>query len=346
MDAKADIFLLCGFLGSGKTTLLRQILAWESDLSGTVVLVNEFGKIGIDGTLLKGAGADVIELTSGCICCTLKRELAASLTEIWARFRPQRILLEATGVAEPDAVVETLEDVNLREKMQIKKIITVLDIRFWTEREKFGPFFMNQARQADLILLNKVDTVPESEVSAALEEMHADIPACRVVPTHYCTIDSETLWADGFTKTPGIEPASFLRPVRLAPDDSKQSGLTISFARKQQDQQAGQGGYVQFSFSDSRPLDQTCLKRFLAELPWTLFRIKGPVQFPDGTLLLNYVAGRIDWEDWDGVPETKLVFVGWQVDGKEVLAQLKLCVLPERNCSSTNISSATSLPKM
>ena len=67
---KVDIILLSGFLGAGKTTLLKQILSWETDLSGTVVLVNEFGTVGIDGELLKDVGSDIIELNSGCVCCT------------------------------------------------------------------------------------------------------------------------------------------------------------------------------------------------------------------------------------------------------------------------------------
>jgi len=328
-SAKTDIFLLCGFLGSGKTTLLKRILSWETDLSGTVVLVNEFGKIGIDGALLKGAGSDVVELASGCVCCTLKRELAVNLDEIWTRFRPERILLEASGVAEPAAVAEVLEDIDLQQKMQIQKIITVLDIRFWIEREKFGPFFMNQACQADLILLNKIDTVSENEVSDALEEMQAEIPGCRVVPSHHCTIDSDTLWADGFTKTSGNDLEPFFRPVRFSADDSQQADPTGSQISIPKDKPSVQNGYVQFSFSANRPLDQNCLEQLLTGLPWTLFRIKGPVQFPDRTLLLNYVAGRIDWEDWNGTPETKLVFVGWKVDGRKVLAQLKRCVSPK-----------------
>ena len=98
---KAKLLLLTGFLGSGKTTLLKKILSWEADLSGTVVLVNEFGKVGIDGAILKRAGSDVIELTSGCVCCTLKTELAQTLRDVIDRFNPKRILLEATGRAAP-----------------------------------------------------------------------------------------------------------------------------------------------------------------------------------------------------------------------------------------------------
>ena len=79
---KTKVFLIAGFLGSGKTTLLKRILSWQTDLSDTVVLVNEFGKVGIDGALLKMAGSDVIELTSGCICCTIKTELEDTLRRI------------------------------------------------------------------------------------------------------------------------------------------------------------------------------------------------------------------------------------------------------------------------
>ena len=86
-EYKADLLLLAGFLGAGKTTLLKRILSWEADLSETVVLVNEFGDIGINGALLKDSGSDVIELTSGCICCTLSADLHQSLTRIWNRFR-------------------------------------------------------------------------------------------------------------------------------------------------------------------------------------------------------------------------------------------------------------------
>lgn len=69
---KSEVTIIAGFLGAGKTTLLKKILSWESDLSETVVIVNEFGDVGIDGSLLKNAGSDMVELTGGCICCTMK----------------------------------------------------------------------------------------------------------------------------------------------------------------------------------------------------------------------------------------------------------------------------------
>ena len=102
--SSADVILISGFLGSGKTTLLKRILAWDDDLSGTVVLVNEFGDVGIDGSLLKDSGSDVVELTSGCICCTLGADLRQSLHNIMERFIPSRILIEASGVVDPVSI--------------------------------------------------------------------------------------------------------------------------------------------------------------------------------------------------------------------------------------------------
>ena len=82
-NGKAKVTLLAGFLGAGKTTLLKRILSWEADLTGTVVIVNEFGAVGIDGAMLKDAASDMVEFSSGCVCCVLKAEFNIGLKKIW-----------------------------------------------------------------------------------------------------------------------------------------------------------------------------------------------------------------------------------------------------------------------
>ena len=129
-SAKAKVVLLAGFLGAGKTTLLKRILSWEGDLSDTVVLVNEFGDVGIDGALLQQAGSDVIELTSGCICCTLAADLIQSLKGIAERFNPKRIMIEATGVADPTSITAVLDQPFIRDVMEHQSTLTVLGRRF------------------------------------------------------------------------------------------------------------------------------------------------------------------------------------------------------------------------
>ena len=120
---KSRIILLAGFLGAGKTTLLKRILSWETDLSDTVVLVNEFGDVGIDGALLKDSGSDVVELTSGCICCTLSNDLRRSLLNIWERFRPRKIFIESSGVADPTAIESVLREPKMSPKMETDRIV-------------------------------------------------------------------------------------------------------------------------------------------------------------------------------------------------------------------------------
>ena len=167
---KAGLLLLSGFLGAGKTTLLKRIISWETDLSETAVLVNEFGDIGIDGSLLKNSGSEVIEITSGCICCTLSADLKQSLTKIWNQFKPRRILIESSGVADPSSLTSILNQRDVSQCMELQKIITVLDADFWEAREAFGPLFYNQLKEAHLILLNKIDLIEKSKVARFLKE--------------------------------------------------------------------------------------------------------------------------------------------------------------------------------
>jgi G3E family GTPase len=138
---KANVVLLSGFLGAGKTTLLKRILSWEADLSDTVVIVNEFGDIGVDGALLKNSGSDVIELTSGCICCTLSADFRQSLMSVWERFKPERVFIEASGVADPTSLISVLGEPGIAAMMTMVKTVTVLDADFWEARETFGPLF-------------------------------------------------------------------------------------------------------------------------------------------------------------------------------------------------------------
>jgi len=323
----ANVFLIAGFLGSGKTTLLKRILSWQADLSDTVVLVNEFGKVGIDGNLLKNAGSDVIELTSGCICCTLKTELEDTLINIWERFHPKRILLEATGVAQPGGILNIVQGDELKNRMQIEKVVTVLDIRYWINRDNFGQFFMKQIQEADLILLNKVDRVAKNTVKQSLRQFQESIPGCLAVPTVYCQIDPEVLWTRPHPKTGGVGIFDFYKPVVLSETGHDNAGEHIHA-----DEYAAAsdgGGYVTFDFSTSDPVNELSFNRFLESLPWQVLRIKGPVKFPDRTVLLNFVAGESNWEIWEGAPETRLAIVGWEMNMDKLVAQFQRCLNPD-----------------
>ena len=189
-----DLLLIAGFLGAGKTTLLRHILRWPGDLSRTAVLVNEFGQIGIDGELLQGFQTPVYELTNGCICCTLQGDLLRTVEEILTKFDPLRLIIEATGVADPFDILGFLKGFRLKSQFSDPKVITVLNADLWPGRDYFGPLFFNQIKAAHLLLFNKVDLLTKEEVPKCLEEVRTVNPVCSIVPTHFCHIDPDVLW--------------------------------------------------------------------------------------------------------------------------------------------------------
>lgn len=327
---KARLLLLSGFLGAGKTTLLKRLISWERDLSDTVILVNEFGDVGIDGALLKDSGSDVIELTSDCICCTLSADLHQSLTDICRRFHPRRILLESSGVADPTSILEVLGAADLAECLQLDKVITVMDADFWEAREMWGYLFYHQLESAHLILLNKIDLIAREKIPLYLKELQELLPETRVVPTIQCGIDPATLWADVRPRAVGLKPMESYRPLQWddfgraagspidpAPDNNHQGHPTES---------GSSGHFVSFTFQESGPLDETHFNRIMDQLPGEVFRIKGPVRFSDRTVMINHVGGKSEIRPWDEASSTQLVFIGWDVDGDQILAQFRQCV--------------------
>ncbi len=322
---KTKIFLIAGFLGSGKTTLLRRILGWQKDLSDTVVLVNEFGEVGIDGDLLREAGSDVVELTSGCICCTLTSDLLQCLSEIHYKFRPNRILIESSGVADPAAVVSVLNDSKLADHMELEKVVTLLDADYWEVRENFGSLFFSQLETASLILLNKIDLVEGKLVPEFLREIHKEIVGSQVVPTIRCAIDPETLWAPRKHSEMEIQPMRFFQGLSF--DDGEESSPNTCRLDKNHSTSVVANNFVTFSFESSRRLDENRFKQFIDQVPWELFRMKGPVQFADRLALVNFVGGKSEWTTLDGEPKTKLAFIGWNVDPEEILEKVRSCLI-------------------
>jgi len=315
---KACVVLLSGFLGAGKTTLLKRILSWEANLADTIVLVNEFGDVGIDGELLKNSGSDVIELTSGCICCTLSADLKQSLTDIWKRFGPRKIFIESSGVADPISTAAVINDPDLAGSMTLSKIITVLDADFWEAREAFGPLFYNQLEIAHLILLNKIDLFDGGQISQFLKEIHNTLPNSQVIPTIHCRIDPQILWADAKPKIPGLKPIQFYQPDSTIAEPRSETNPV----RPTVDAST----YVTFVFENTHFVDEDCFHQIIDELPWEVFRIKGPVQFADRVELLNFVGGKSEWLPWQGEPHTQLAIIGWDINPDDILKKLAACI--------------------
>jgi len=329
-DEEAQVIIVSGFLGAGKTTLLKRILSWGKDLSSTVVIVNEFGDVGIDGSLFTGTRSGILELSGGCICCSLRPGLIETLRQIQEQYRPTRILIEATGVADPSAIAEVIAKDEFRDEMALSKVITVLDADFWEERENLGSFYLAQVHSADLILLNKIDTANEYEIPELLQEIHETVPQAQVIPTVHCNVDKQILW----TESSPSKSASKVELISALTGDNQNSDgksdsrscADHSHENHETESELRRLGYISFVFIESLPLHEECFKKFLDALPFEVFRVKGPVRFGDRTVMINYAGGRSEWMDWEDLEETRLVFVGIKVNPEEMIQRLEKCI--------------------
>lgn len=121
------IDIISGFLGAGKTTFIKKLL--EEAIAGeqVVLIENEFGEIGIDGGFLKDAGIEIREMNSGCICCSLVGDFGASLAEVITKYRPERIIIEPSGVGKLSDVVKAVVDVSADMEVELNSAVTIVD---------------------------------------------------------------------------------------------------------------------------------------------------------------------------------------------------------------------------
>ncbi|HTY47981.1 MAG TPA: GTP-binding protein [Methanomassiliicoccales archaeon] len=157
-----DLLLISGFLGSGKTTMILSTIdeIIKRKHKKVVVIVNDFGQIGIDGKVMEKYGLKVREMPSGCICCTLGSDLLATLNNVQASFNPDLVIIEPTGVADPIAIYDTLK--LYQGPIGMTRIAIILDaVRFPVILKALNRPLLNQLKAADVIIVNKMDGVDE-----------------------------------------------------------------------------------------------------------------------------------------------------------------------------------------
>ena len=165
--------LVTGFLGAGKTTLINHLLTTKPTEQRWALLINEFGRIGIDGTLLKGADwwqtaqetIAVREVSGGCICCTSQLPLQIAISRLLSEHKPQRLLIEPTGLAHPRELVQQLSEPHWQTALQMQAVLTVLNAKQWQQakyREHEG--FAVHVQEADALIINRYDHLSANEI--------------------------------------------------------------------------------------------------------------------------------------------------------------------------------------
>jgi len=161
-ETRLPVTIFTGFLGSGKTTLLNQILKNYHDLK-VAVLVNEFGSINIDSQLLISVEKDMIELSNGCICCTINNNLVDTVYSILERQdRIDYLIVETTGLADPLPVALTFLGTELCDLTRLDSILTLVDSETFLPDHYDSEIALQQILYGDIIILNKMDLVSEA----------------------------------------------------------------------------------------------------------------------------------------------------------------------------------------
>jgi G3E family GTPase len=306
------VTIITGFLGSGKTTLLNQILKNRQDLK-VAVLVNEFGDINIDSQLLLSLEEDMLELSNGCICCTINDNLVEAVYKILERQdRIDYLVVETTGVAEPLPIILTFVGTELREFTNLDSILTVVDSETFTPEHLESEIAFRQLTYGDIILLNKTDLVPEEKVEE-LEDYINDIKAgARVLRSQH-----------------GQVPLPLILGVELAQPEIYLTDANLS--NEQKSNHLANDGFVSVSFRSNRPFAVKKFQTFLQDkMPANVFRAKGILWFKESTRrhIFQLSGKRYDLKDeeWQGERSNQLVMIGRSLNALEINQQLNNCL--------------------
>ena len=271
MPPKIPTHLFTGFLGTGKTSAIRSLIAQKPQHEQWLIIVNEFGEIGIDGAVLAENGIPVAEISGGCLCCSAGAQMDSTLRTMLQKNTPQRILIEASGLAHAAGIIDELRAPEFADTLDIAAVFTLIDPRqFIDDNYAQNPLYRDQISVADVLVASKLDLCTSEQI-AAFRAQAANLfpPKLRVAEVRNAELD--IAWLD----TPTAEKSRYR--IKALPDN------TLGYQSQ---------GYT---FPAGRNFDGEKLTQFFNDLPALaqgLVRAKGVFQVLDTWVWLNWTDGQ------------------------------------------------------
>ena len=297
MPERIKTNLVAGFLGSGKTTLIRRYLERAGPRERVAVLLNEAGDEDLGPRARAASRVRVSELTGGCVCCQGSGEFSVALKTL-AQFKPDRILIESTGIADPQRILQALsESPSLRSALSVEPTIVVVDAAgFFSLFQTLAYYYLLQLRAADVVVLNKADVATPTQLREAEREVAKLNPRALILRSRRGQVDLR-----------GILEGTPTRGAR---------------------------GFAACTIALQGTVDPAGLRKVMEGLPDGVYRAKGNVRFPDGTHRVRYLTGAYALEP-AGAPDGghELVFIGSRLDERRLRSELRRCLLEDSHAN-------------
>ena len=304
------ILLVAGFLGAGKTTVVNHLLA-HAEGKRIAAVVNDFGAINIDAELIAGASDGVVSLSNGCICCTLEGDLLRTLATLLRRDpRPELIVIETSGVADPADIVRNLMDPVIWQEAPLGSVLCVVDATQPAEKLN-DALLRSQLRAADVVALTKVDLVD----AARRAEMRDAVRALRPLAVIVDAVQGEV-------------PAAVLFPTDLDLD-------RVPVPREVGPRQPAVDRFETLSWTSEHPLRLPKLQQAIGRLAPKLARAKGlfeTVEQPGRLMVFQLAGGRATLASGGtpapGAPRSRIVFIAEMgaLSRSEIESAMEACV--------------------
>ena len=188
------IDIISGFLGAGKTTLIKKLISETYKGEKLVLVENEFGEIGVDGSFMQDAGIEVSEINSGCICCSLVGDFREALAKVVADYAPDRIIIEPSGVGKLSDVIRAAKDADIDGKAELNSFTAVVDgTKAMMYMKNFGEFFNDQIENASSIILSRTQKMDEAKLEAAVALLREHNPDATIITTPWDDLSGDVI---------------------------------------------------------------------------------------------------------------------------------------------------------
>jgi G3E family GTPase len=330
------VTIITGFLGSGKTTLLNHILSNQQGLK-TAVLVNEFGEIGIDNELIVSTDQNMVELSNGCICCTINTDLVDAVYQILERQEKlDYLVVETTGLADPLPVALTFLGTELRDLTRLDSIVTVVDAANYSLDLFNSEAAYSQIAYGDVILLNKTDLVAESELKDLETKINQVKEGSRIIRTKNSQVPLALILSVGLFASEKYFDLDEHHDHEHHHHEHDHENCGHDHEHHEHHHHHSDhlenDGFTSISFQSDKPFSIRQFQYFLDnQLPTNIFRAKGIMWFEESPKRhIFHLCGKrftMDDDEWKGEKKNQLVLIGQNLDQGTLLEQIKACIV-------------------